>query len=261
MSAATQKNKHEHLRKKIVYRDRVVQQDDGEGNWLVSYADMMTLLFGFFVILSAFSTPSASKFEKLKESTAKAMKVKYENPNETLAHVFEVLLKSSPLENEVNVVKTDGGITIIMKGTQFFESGSSVLKPDARVLIDKIGGILVNGAKTLMKGTPMIFRLCRRCFRVIGNFPLAGQVLSFENSRPLVILTVIFCLWDLPTPTPSSQISIPMAQVTLKIAAAIAALSFESSINCRNEQVTLKTRTSLNGKLIQCYKRPPLLAD
>ena len=149
MSAATQKNKHEHLRKKIVYRDRVVQQDDGEGNWLVSYADMMTLLFGFFVILSAFSTPSASKFEKLKESTAKAMKVKYENPNETLAHVFEVLLKSSPLENEVNVVKTDGGITIIMKGTQFFESGSSVLKPDARVLIDKIGGILVNGAKTL----------------------------------------------------------------------------------------------------------------
>lgn len=136
-------------RKRIVYRDRVVQQDDGEGNWLVSYADMMTLLFGFFVILSAFSTPSASKLEKLKESTAKAMKVKYESPNESLAHVFEDILKSSHLESEVKVVKTDSGITIIMKGTLFFESGSTTMRPEAKALIDKIGGILVKGAKTL----------------------------------------------------------------------------------------------------------------
>ena len=57
-------------KKKTVVKQTVVVEDDGEGNWLVSYADMMTLLFGFFVILSAFSTPDTQKMEKLKQATS-----------------------------------------------------------------------------------------------------------------------------------------------------------------------------------------------
>lgn len=130
------------IRTKII----VAPQDDGEGNWLVSYADMMTLLFGFFVILSAFSTPDASKVEKLKQETAKSMGVKYENPYESISAVLEDVLKASNLEQDVNILKTDEGITIVSRGTLFFDSGSTELKERASLLMNSISTILVQRA-------------------------------------------------------------------------------------------------------------------
>lgn len=56
--------------------------DDGEEHdeelWLVSYADMMTLLFGFFVILYSFSTVDDKKFAQMSEKVAEAFKNKDE---------------------------------------------------------------------------------------------------------------------------------------------------------------------------------------
>ena len=134
-------------KKKIVYKDRIVSHDDGEGNWLVSYADMMTLLFGFFVIVSAFSKPDTEKLEKLKKETSKSMGVKYEKPNEALSNSLEVVLKSLNLEKEVEIKNTDEGISIISKGTLFFDSGSTDLKPQANELMSKISDSLANSAK------------------------------------------------------------------------------------------------------------------
>jgi chemotaxis protein MotB len=41
--------------------------------WLVSYADMMTLLFGFFVILYSFSTLDEKKFSEVSKNMAEAL--------------------------------------------------------------------------------------------------------------------------------------------------------------------------------------------
>ncbi len=51
---------------------------DGSGHseetWIVSYADMMTLLFGFFVILYSFSTMDDQKFNSVSKQLAEAFK-------------------------------------------------------------------------------------------------------------------------------------------------------------------------------------------
>jgi chemotaxis protein MotB len=47
-------------------------EEDGEA-WLVSYADMMTLLFGFFVILYSFSQIDEDKLSKFGKDMAKAL--------------------------------------------------------------------------------------------------------------------------------------------------------------------------------------------
>jgi chemotaxis protein MotB len=51
-------------------------EEHDEELWLVSYADMMTLLFGFFVILYSFSTLDDKKFDQMSERMAEAFKNK-----------------------------------------------------------------------------------------------------------------------------------------------------------------------------------------
>ena len=46
------------------------KKDEGEGPWLVSYADLMTLLMGFFALIASFSKPDVKAFEEVKKSAA-----------------------------------------------------------------------------------------------------------------------------------------------------------------------------------------------
>ena len=128
-------------------RTILVQNDDGEGNWLVSYADMMTLLMGFFVMVSAFSTPDAAKFEAMKQQTAKAMGGKYTKPFKELSSSLRDILKEFKLDKDVTVEETLNGVTITSKGTLFFESGSADLKPQAAQVMAQLSDILMVRAK------------------------------------------------------------------------------------------------------------------
>lgn len=143
-----------HERGKYV-RSRHESHDDGEGNWLVSYADMMTLLFGFFVILTAFSTPDPGKVEKLKETTAKSMGGQYTKPFESLNLSLKNILEEMKLDQQVKIIDTGDGIAISSRGTLFFDSGSSQLKPEAEKLMQEIAAILAREAldfKILVEG-------------------------------------------------------------------------------------------------------------
>jgi chemotaxis protein MotB len=126
---------------------RVVHHDDGEGNWLISYADIMTLPFGFFVVLAAFSTPDAAKMERLKQETAKSMGVEYTKPFETLSESLKAVLQKMQLDKDITLEETVDGVAIISKGTLFFDSGSVELKPAAAKLMGEIATVVVEQAK------------------------------------------------------------------------------------------------------------------
>lgn len=138
-------------RKRRKYRPKaiIVKEDDGDGdgNWLVSYADLMTLLFGFFVMLSAFSTPDSSKLEKLKQATSESLGTKYTKPYESLENEVRAVFKSVDLDKEIIITQDDSGVKITSKGTLFFESGSAQLRNEARTLISHLSGILGTKAK------------------------------------------------------------------------------------------------------------------
>lgn len=125
----------------------VHSQDDGDGNWLVSYADMMTLLFGFFVMVSAFSTPDPQKLEKLKRATSESMGGTYTKPFEEISKSIKSVLKEINLDKDVTVVETDEGVTITSKGTLFFDSGSADLRDQARLMMDNLSGVIAKQAQ------------------------------------------------------------------------------------------------------------------
>lgn len=122
-------------------------EDDGEGNWLVSYADMMTLMFGFFVMIAAFSKPDFEKIEKLKESTSTSMGGKYTKPFKDLSQELQAILKQKSLESDVDVQTDATGIAVISKGTLFFDTGSARLKDGALTLLQQIATLLKQRAK------------------------------------------------------------------------------------------------------------------
>lgn len=123
-------------------RRTLVEHDDSEGNWLISYADLMTLLWGFFVILSAMSIPNPELIEKLKQSTSVSMGGEYEQPfNEITDRLLDVL-KSVNLEEEASVEVLTDGVKITMKSGHFFQSGSSDLNSHALSVLTRIGDVI-----------------------------------------------------------------------------------------------------------------------
>jgi chemotaxis protein MotB len=62
-------------------------EEHDEELWLISYADMVTLLFGFFVILYSFSTLDDKKFDQMSEKVAEAFKAKGQKSDEAGAGV------------------------------------------------------------------------------------------------------------------------------------------------------------------------------
>jgi len=117
-------------------------EDHGDGNWLISYADMMTLLWGFFVILSSISVPSKALIEKLKESTSKSMGGEYQKPFNEVTDELKKALKELNLEKEAQIETLSDGVKVTMKSGRLFESGSSALPAETTKTLTKIGLII-----------------------------------------------------------------------------------------------------------------------
>jgi chemotaxis protein MotB len=115
-----------------------VEEEGGEGNWLVSYADMMTLLVGFFVILLSFSKVDEEKFEEARKSVTEQFGGVFSVPYEKLFQKLNETLKSSGMGELLVIKTTDAGITISLRGTIFFETGKADLKPDAQDVLAKM---------------------------------------------------------------------------------------------------------------------------
>lgn len=116
----------------------IIREEDSDSNWLISYADLMTLLMGFFLILSAMSTPDFEKVERMKKGAAEAMGTKYTVPHKDLKDVIENVLKDNKLDEEFSVESTLVGVKITSKSTFFFESGSAELSGGSDKLMDQL---------------------------------------------------------------------------------------------------------------------------
>lgn len=121
--------------------------DEGEGNWLVSYADMMTLLVGFFVLLFSFSKIDASKFEQIKKETTKTFGGEYVVPFENVSKTLKDVVKDKGLSDQVFINATDDGIEIVFRGALFFDSGSSTLRQQAVDLLGNLVPTIIENAK------------------------------------------------------------------------------------------------------------------
>jgi chemotaxis protein MotB len=110
-----------------------------ESNWLVSYADMMTLLCGFFVLLFSLSKVDAEKYERVRESVSKSFGIQYHNYPLELSTELNTLLQERGILGDASLRSDARGVSIIFQSTVFFDSASADLKERGAALIKEIG--------------------------------------------------------------------------------------------------------------------------
>lgn len=149
-------------------RNRRKNQEASEGTWLNTYADLVTLLLCFFVLLFAMSKIDNEKFKQfiLSFQSNKGMiignqgdtlppiiddfsdptpKITEESEDEKFEKMYNELqrfVSENGLESNVSVYKEQDGILINFKDSVLFDKASAVLREDAVNILTELSTIL-----------------------------------------------------------------------------------------------------------------------
>jgi len=125
------------------------QQADDSGGWLTTYADMMTLLMTFFVLLFAMSTLDPVKLEQFGDSFGKEEGARKKSKKVSLSQInkeVKNLVKDQKLQEQVKVRMDARGVTLEIASDLAFQVGSADL---SRPIMD----FLVKLVTTMDKAT------------------------------------------------------------------------------------------------------------
>ena len=114
--------------------------DEGEP-WLISYADVVTLLLCFFVTLLSATSIDKSRLESLAEMFGDDTVQKTMSLPELKKQV-QNLVVSSDLKDMVEVKLTERGVEIQVKEKLLFGAGKADLNVEAQKVLAKLAGML-----------------------------------------------------------------------------------------------------------------------
>lgn len=130
--------------------------------WLVTYADMITVLMIFFIVLYALSSKISSKnFERLAKSLNTSLTKKAKPPKQLdpftpdieqkseLAQQSEVIKRAiAPFQgkSQVKVDLNSHGLVISLADTSFFDLGATDLKQDGKEALLKIASVIATAS-------------------------------------------------------------------------------------------------------------------
>ena len=150
-------------------KHEVHEEHENHERWLVSYADFITLLFAFFVVLYASRSDDAAKMKKLADSLKIALapdagaSVLLQASGNTVSPVpgkdagkkgadqealdraarrteqrLSKLVKDQP-HPPIVIINDGKRLAIRLQAASFFNAGEAVLKPDAMQVLDAVG--------------------------------------------------------------------------------------------------------------------------
>ena len=115
-------------------------------SWMATFADMVTLLMAFFVMLLNFSKIDIPKFEAVAAGIANEIGMgenSAEQPVEVMKQAVEDIIVEMQADQVVDVqTDEDGSLVIEMAAAAFYKSGSAEFRAQAIPVLQKIGELL-----------------------------------------------------------------------------------------------------------------------
>lgn len=154
------------IRRRSVARSGGGHDSGGMMRWLLTYADLITLLMVFFVVMYAMSKADTAKFNALRQSLAMALQPDNAGASmmfdqQGVSMIDQASQNSNTakdvedFQNMINKIKAktqdpkqvafmvdERGLTIRFLDSSLFDIGSSQLRPDAFALLDAVGDTL-----------------------------------------------------------------------------------------------------------------------
>lgn len=112
-------------------------------DWLTTYADAITLLMAFFVMLLTFAEFDIPAYEELSSALASSLGNRDEQTtSESLKIDVQTMVYESQADQAVTVDKDDRGVVIELQASAFFLPGSADLSPAAIPVLQKLAETL-----------------------------------------------------------------------------------------------------------------------
>lgn len=135
---------------------RSTRRHENVDRWLLTYADMITLLVALFIMLYSMSAVNQEKFGALAQSMRREFQALPEHhggkiigtgqivdPLEQQASQLQQFLEQSGLQTQVRVRHEERGLVIsLLSDGTLFDLGSADLKPSARQVLDRVAQVL-----------------------------------------------------------------------------------------------------------------------
>lgn len=123
-----------------------------EEPWLVSYADMMTLLFGFFVLMYSFASKNTStaEFDSARKEISKYFGKNYISESETVMKEVRPILEKSPLKANYDIKEVYSGLEVTMRSGALFEPGNADLVASVKPTIEDLIKFLLSKKDSIL---------------------------------------------------------------------------------------------------------------
>lgn len=118
------------------------EEESGDG-WLVGYADMMTLIACFFILMMAFANYEPVGFQTKAEQLSKSFrKDKYKSSQVKAKFMEEEIAKHPTLPKKTKISIKDGVLKVVFSGSAVFKNGEYKLTGDTLKTVDNLIDIL-----------------------------------------------------------------------------------------------------------------------
>ena len=115
------------------------QEEPVDESWMATFADAITLLMAFFVMLLTFAEYDIPAFDEAAAAISERVGgTATENPSATLRRELEDQMYAMQADQAVEISKDARGIVIEMRGGAFFKPGSAEIRPAAEAVLKEI---------------------------------------------------------------------------------------------------------------------------
>ena len=119
------------------------EEHANEEIWLITYADLITLLLCFFIILFSAASMNKGQWEKIKAAyTAAVTNKDYITTIDQVKSQMDSILNKEVAEKNVYINLDDDGISLGFINSSLYNSGESELNEDGKKKIDRVANVL-----------------------------------------------------------------------------------------------------------------------
>lgn len=160
-----------------------LEEDSGEG-WLVSYADMMTLIACFFILMMAFANYDPAGFNKKAKELSKAFnKGQFKSSDIKLTEISEEIARHPELKKKAKITLTDSELAITFSSSILFDQKSADLSNEILPALDTLIDIIRTrdpSFKVIIEGHSDAFE-----HRELDNVNSSWELAALRSSRVL----------------------------------------------------------------------------